>query len=962
VRGYALKLQTLRRTSQAAFLAVTLTGIIIGTTGIVYPYFFCYSNPWDVGNCPLGLLEHGAVDIQNMFWTGVALLLYVAGFLALMAVIFGRAFCGWACPIGALQDIANKLKISDKVRKKLRPNVHPRWKNVKYLMLLAVPVTAYFARDLFYTNLCPIGGITGTLPTMLFYSSEWAFGSSFIVKLTSMILFSALIILVVRGWCKYLCPIGAFLAPWNKVSAVGLRRNEDTCKHCNLCEKKCPMDIKDMGVKPESECILCGRCVDSCKFGSLKLGAQPFNGRKAMAIWTVLLFLSASMLAGGVWLDGYNRANDINSLPCLGCLALDPDIAAEWLFTFEAQPDFILEPLASKPVFLHYRTDVCPGCDEMEPHIAILEAQYGEQVEFIHINLDHATAEEDATYDVYDFAGTPNARFGVPMFSTVIVEMDESEPVISYMTQYGSSADQGASKRLELEETILEALERHSAGAAPIVPSDPSDAIVLSELYVDMGCVNCYKSEHALEELEAVGETNFITFITDAPGVSGEYATYREDAYVDDLAIPVLGHPLVVFAGGPGNRLGAVSTEAAIATYRTEIAAATLSDVELSISGYMSKSGDTLFSNITLTNLERTSESIRVEAFLVERLSQWKNLQGQPIPNAFIDLVANESVSIPANGTSVLPIEWTGTDAIQLSDLRMGNLGMLVVAWDGDVQITGRWIEPSEPDALFMASDFAGVRATLPNGTAEFGFTLMNYLATGVEVSLAAEKPANWDMDMSASSIYIQANGVATFTVTFTGNGTSAGELYNFTVRATGISDATIQASSRVQVAVKDDMTAPAIGTPQHSPTLPGAEELITITVDVTDASGIDSVKLSYFSCTPVACSPYYVVEMNLTTGNTYSASVHPVADDHTDFHYRIIAQDSEGNTLATDLHDIELEPVETQTVDATARPKWMGAVVLVIIAIIAIIIALTSREKPKQKEPAEEVPPKAKF
>jgi ferredoxin len=960
-----VKLQNLRRASQAAFLAVTLTGVILGTTGMVYPYFFCYSNPWDVGNCPLGLLEHGSVDVQNMFWTGLALLLYVVGFLALVGVVFGRAFCGWACPVGTLQDIARKFKVSDTVARKLRPNVDPRYKNIKYLILLAIPITAYLSKDLFYTNLCPVGGVTGTIPTLLFYPSSWTLGSSIMVKITSVVLFTILIILVARGWCKYLCPIGAFLAPWNKVSAIGVRRDESACKHCSLCEKTCPMDIRDIGTKPEKECVLCGRCVDSCKFGSLKLGAVPRVGRKAMAIWTVLLFLSAGMMAGGVWLDGYSRAHDINSLPCLGCLALDPHVEAEWLIADNAQPGFIVEPLATGPVFLHYRTDVCPGCDEMEPHIGILEAQYGDRVEFIHINLDHATAEEDASYDIFDFTGTPAARFGVPMFSTVIVVMNGTEPEINFMTQYGSSSDQGESKRLELEDTINEALARHTASAGPIVPIDPSDPVVLSELFVGMGCVNCYKSEHALEVLEATGESNFATFITDAPGVSGAYASYREDVYQASFGPAILGHPWAVFAGGPGNSLGALSTESAIATYRAMIAEAHLAPVNLSLSGYFSRSGEALFSNITVSNLEPANQTVSVEAYVLEKSSRWKNLQGEPIPNAFVDIVANTTLTIAPGDTGVIPASWSGTDQVRFSDMRMGNTAILVTVWKDGVQVTSKLIESSEPDVLQMTAE-RSLEAALPNGTAEFSFTLRNYMGTGLEVGLSAEPPANWAAELSASSIYIAGSGSSSFTVTFTGNGTSASDpLYDFIVKAKGVADATIQASSMVQVDVKDDITPPTIGALADSPALPRAHQQINVSVTVTDASGLESVKLSYFSCTPEACSPYFIVDMNLTSpgGNEYTASVYPIGQDHTDLHYRIIATDLHGNTMTTVLHDVELEPVEHYAAADTTKPKWMGVVVLCVFALIAVAVALSSREKQQRKDrrpdevPEEEEP-----
>lgn len=953
-----MKLDSLRRISQIAVLAVTLTGIIVGTTGVIYPYFFCYSNPWDVGNCPLGIMEHGFVDIQISFWSGLSMLFYLAGFLMLMGLLLGRMFCGWACPMGLLQDITRKFKISDRVRRKLKPKIDPRFKNVKYLILLAIPITAYLSKDLFYTNLCPVGGVTGTIPTLLFYPGEWLLGSSFTVKITSIILFFILVILVTRGWCKYLCPVGALLAPWNKLTPIKITRDEKACTSCGLCEKKCPMDIKDIGKKPDSECVLCGRCVTNCNFNSLRLGPAPFSSKKLMAVWTVLLLLSVAMLAGGAFTEGYGRADKINSLPCLGCLALDPYRAAEWRVSPETQPMFVAENLSSKPVFLHYRTDVCPGCDEMEPHIAVLEAQYGEDIQFIHINLDHATDEQDASYDIYDFAGTPEARFGVPMFVSVMAVMNGTVPEIQYNTQYGSSSDQGETKRLELETTIQAALSRHDTGSSPIIPVAPTDATVFAELFVDMGCVNCYKSEEALVELEADEDLSFVTFITDAPGESGTFSSGRENAYAAELVPPSLGHPWVIFAGGPGEEMGALTTDAALSAYRAQIAAADLAPVNLSVAGAMSGSGGTLFANITLTNLGDSAENLRTEAFLVERSSRWLNLQGDPIPNAFVDLLANSTFDIPAGGAEVLNISWTGNDAVLFSDMRMGNTAMKIAVWKGENLVTSKTIVSSEPDVLYLTSA-ESTEAALPNNTANFTFTLYNYQDSAVDYNLSVDKPVGWNASLSTSSVSVPALGNMTFSLTVTGtNTTSADPIANFTVRARGVLDPTAQAYSRVQAEVKDDITPPIVLVPEISRDGPGADQLINITVTVGDNTGIQSVKLSYFSCTPEACSPYFTVDMNLTTagGNEYLAGAYPVGLDHTDFHYKIIATDYYGNTIETSLYDVNLEPVEEDTAtEITEEPKWIGVVLLVIFAVIAIIIALSGRER-KEQPPAKEV------
>lgn len=948
-----MEIKNLRRTSQIAFLAITLLGLVgITTTGFIYPYFFCYSCPWDVGACPLGIMEHGFIDIQTSFWVGMSMLLYLFGFLSLMGLMLGRAFCGWVCPIGTLQDLSRKLGISKIVNNKLKPNVDSRWKHVKFLMLLAVPVTAFLSQELFYTALCPVGGITGTLPTLTFYSSEWLLGSGFPVKLTSMILFTILIILVTRGWCKYLCPVGAYLAPWNWVSSVGLVRNKETCKNCNVCDTACPMDIKQIGTQPDMECILCGRCVDSCKFGSLKLKVMPFKNQKMAVLWVVLLLISGTMMAAGVMLGGYERTDEINSIPCLGCLALDPNVVNEWYVAEGPQPTLVTDILPTQPVFLHYRTDVCSGCDEMEPHIAILEEAYGDEIEFIHINLDHATVEEDASYDVYDFAGTSESRFGVPMFTTIIVEMNGTEPEIIYNTQYGSSRDQGESKRIELEESLVDALARHVITDSPIGPIVPSDAIVFSELFVDTVCTNCFKSEDALVELELEGQTNYVSYVTNADGISGNYSSYRE-LYYQGIVTP---HPWTMIAGGPGELAGALTTEEAYDNHLAEIQSATLVDINLTMGGEIISNAGTMETTVSIGNPDAADQDIFIEGFLIERSSRWLNEQHHPIPNAFVDLLINDTYTVSAETILDISIFWNGTDVFQFTDFRPGNLGLIVVAWQDDVQITSYMIVPEGQDELYLVADQAK-DAALPNNTAEFSFTLFNYLDNIIQVNLSVDKPVNWGAELSQTALNVPSDSSMTFDLTVTGNTTWNGQVGKFKVHAVDVTDPTIQTFTTIEVEVKDDITPPEIYNPTHEPPEPvPADQQIAIEVLVGDLSTLESVDLSYFSCTPQACSPYFLIPMNTTDGNSYTAEAYPLGLDHTDFHYRIIATDSYGNENITEFYEIELEPVagddhHTGEVEIDTRPKWIGVVLLCGIAIAALAIVMTSRNKPGKED-----------
>lgn len=940
-----MRLGTYRRTSQVVFTVLTIGGLFgIATTGLIYPYFFCYSCPWDVGACPIGILEHSVIDIQlASVVTGLAMLAFLFGFLSLIGLIFGRAFCGWACPVGLLQDVTNKPGIAGKTKKAIKPAIDPRAKYVKYVILIAIPILSYITLDLFYTRFCPVGGITGTLPTLTFYSGEWLFGSGFPLKIVSIILFMILIIFVSRGWCKYMCPVGAYLAPWNKVSAVRIKRDEGTCTNCGLCEKKCPMDIKDIGRKTDMECILCGRCVDSCNSNSLKLGPRFAKANlKGFVPWLIILILVSSVMAVGAMTEGYERTDTINAIPCLGCLALDPVSPENWYIADAEHPEFVLQNLSNGPVFLHYRTDVCAACDEMEPFIEELEDENGTEVHFIHINLDHASAAEAASYDVYDVLGTPDDRSGVPMFTVVSF----NETGIIFKSSYGSSSDGGRMKKDDLSGINAEAIELYSQwGVAPVTGSN-----TFVELFVDTTCVNCPRSEDALLSLTASGDVSFISYVTDAPGISGDIGNGRETHYHDQIS-ETWAHPWAIFAGGPVHRLGA--TTAVEQNYLGDIAAAGFEQRNLSVSGGLSESSGQLLAEFEIFNQEADDRTYQAEAFLVEKVSRWLNDEGEPIPNAVVDILLYQSFTLSAGESTSQSINWSGTDVLSYSDFRLSNLALTIVIWEDGEQAAVQVLTASVPEAVWLGADeSAGV--ALPNGTASFAMELHNYLDWPMTYNLSVEDEADWTESLSVQSITVPAKGTGNFDLTVTGIATTAGDEVDFKVTAAGANDTTIFASSKPSVSVKDDITPPIILAPEFLPAEPGADEIITISATVGENVGIQSVKIMYYSCTPERCDPYTTDNMALE-GNEYTIDVMAGAHDHTDFHYKIIAEDSSGNIAETELMDISLTPVPghgDHEGGGTSNIVTYGIGLLLVFAMVAIgLVAAGSEKLAKQKK-----------
>ncbi|MDD5502885.1 MAG: 4Fe-4S binding protein [Candidatus Thermoplasmatota archaeon] len=252
----------------ASFIAANL-GITFGMTGLVYPFFYCYAAPYACASCPLGLIEHAVSGGKKNF----CLLLYVTSFMALIGLVFGRAACGWACPIGAIQDAVSK--IAGKFRKNgngKKWNGEKLLRYAKYAALAYVVIGAVFVVLPTFTDLCPIGVLTGTFPHLALSASSFTPGEFFGIGLFVFGLFVALVLLVGRGWCRYVCPIGAMYAPMNKISILKLEIDKEKCKGCGACAKSCPMGINvpEDGVK-NPECIMCGRCVEACKPGCLRM-------------------------------------------------------------------------------------------------------------------------------------------------------------------------------------------------------------------------------------------------------------------------------------------------------------------------------------------------------------------------------------------------------------------------------------------------------------------------------------------------------------------------------------------------------------------------------------------------------------------------------------------------------------------------------------------------------------------
>ena len=229
---------------------------------VCVPGLNCYSCPGAAGACPIGAMQ--AVVGSSKFKFSY----YITGMLIFVGVLLGRFVCGFLCPFGWLQELLHKIQ----TRKFSTKWLHPL-RFLKYLILIvmvfllpALAVNALGMGNPFFCKyLCPQGVLEGAIPLSLASRSiRSALGPLFAWKACVLAAVIILSILFYRPFCKWICPLGAFYAWFNRVSLLQLCVDKNKCVSCGKCSRACKMDVDVTKNPNHGECIRCGACIKVC--------------------------------------------------------------------------------------------------------------------------------------------------------------------------------------------------------------------------------------------------------------------------------------------------------------------------------------------------------------------------------------------------------------------------------------------------------------------------------------------------------------------------------------------------------------------------------------------------------------------------------------------------------------------------------------------------------------------------
>ena len=195
--------------------------------------------------------------------------------LTLVAVIpitmlWGRFFCGYLCAFGSMQELLNYIAKKLKIKQiNINYKLDKYLKYIKYIIIVILIILWILNITLDTINPWNIFGI---------YSSYkgWTDLSAFI-SIGGFILLLIIIssLFIERVFCRYLCPLGGVFTLISKLRLFHIKKDLNKCIDCNLCSKKCPMNIdvnketSEYNKVKSSECIDCFKCINSCPVNAL---------------------------------------------------------------------------------------------------------------------------------------------------------------------------------------------------------------------------------------------------------------------------------------------------------------------------------------------------------------------------------------------------------------------------------------------------------------------------------------------------------------------------------------------------------------------------------------------------------------------------------------------------------------------------------------------------------------------
>ncbi|NJD78447.1 MAG: 4Fe-4S binding protein [Candidatus Methanoperedens sp.] len=232
-------------------ILLVLTGAFFAFL-LVVGYFGIGIGPFQEGYLKLG--QFYLKEAENNLWNFVIWIIWLP-LVSVSTVFLGRFWCGNLCPLRGIADAARC--ISDKLNGKASsaPYIRAGWVLPVSFVVITLIVKSY-----------PVQSVARL--------GAYLFISIFLLAVAVSFLFR-------KGtWCRYLCPIGGWLARIARLSILGIRPKVATCSNCSTKDcltgkaGKCPMFLSPNQLDSNRYCLECWNCVKNCPRDGMHVGLR----------------------------------------------------------------------------------------------------------------------------------------------------------------------------------------------------------------------------------------------------------------------------------------------------------------------------------------------------------------------------------------------------------------------------------------------------------------------------------------------------------------------------------------------------------------------------------------------------------------------------------------------------------------------------------------------------------------
>lgn len=267
----------------ASFILFVYGGYLAINFGSSFPIFTCPYNGDVSATCYLISLQHQLALPTKILFSPAFISIFI-GLITFLAwfIVLNKAWCGYMCPFGTLQDWITGLRKKIGIRFSVYTRHHfEQLSKIKYVFLTIVLLFPLLIGAGVVSNnwsatfcqMCPARVIS---PMFTGDFSQWTIDFS---SKTNMILtafgvsFASLFFIgsfVKKRFFCFFCPMSALHYIFANTSIVKFKKNGSKCTRCGDCYVVCDMQIKDIADDVIStnilrdDCILCLKCVAAC--------------------------------------------------------------------------------------------------------------------------------------------------------------------------------------------------------------------------------------------------------------------------------------------------------------------------------------------------------------------------------------------------------------------------------------------------------------------------------------------------------------------------------------------------------------------------------------------------------------------------------------------------------------------------------------------------------------------------